>query len=87
MEITASLSVKVSFIKDGASYLYRIGKKNPGGCALEFTMDKKEALQFGDGVTALVVRDHLQEEGYADSLGETLNLKVVSEEIDIALNR
>lgn len=84
--VITEAKVRVAFIREGRSYLYRIGKKNPGGCALEFTMDRTKALQFGDLVTALVVRDHLQEEGYADSLGKMLNLDAVWEEIGLALN-
>lgn len=85
--VITEAKVRVYFIKEGASYLCNIGQKNPGGCALEFTIFKTKGMRFVDETTALIVRDHLQEEGYADSLGETLNLRVVSEEIYIALNR
>lgn len=84
--VITEAKVRVAFIKWGTSYLYEIGKKNPGGCALEFTTDQTKGMKFADKTTALIVRDHLQEEGYADSLGKMLNLDAVWEEIGLALN-
>lgn len=84
--VITEAKVRVAFIKWGTSYLYEIGKKNPGGCALEFTTDQTKGMKFADKTTALIVRDHLQEEGYADIHGETLPLEVRDEEIGIALN-